>query len=125
MISGHGGAPGASPSDAVAVAASEPPRGGMTIAELWQRRSEMEGQTVSIRGTVVKYNGGILGRNWLHIQDGSGDAAAGDHDLTVTSNAAAEVGQVLTISGVVTLNQDFGSGYAYELMLTEASLTNE
>lgn len=96
--------------------------GGLTISELWQRREELSGTTVVVRGTVVKYNAGILDRNWLHIQDGSGDPQSGTHDLTVTTNSTAQVDQVVVATGTVTLNQDFGSGYAYDLMLSDAKV---
>ena len=42
-----------------------------------------ENQEVTVRAKVVKYNGGVMGKNWLHIRDGSGEA--GNNDLTVTT----------------------------------------
>jgi hypothetical protein len=99
--------------------------GGYTVAELWDRRQELAGKDVVVRGRVVKYNGGILGRNWLHIQDGSGDAATGRHDLTVTSEGSSAVGDVVTVRGVVALDRDFGAGYSYELIVENATVAIE
>ncbi|MCA8975823.1 MAG: hypothetical protein KDC98_13965, partial [Planctomycetes bacterium] len=48
------------------------PEGGMTVADIWAQGAAGAGKEVTFRGKVVKYNGGILGVNWLHVQDGSG-----------------------------------------------------
>jgi hypothetical protein len=98
-------------------------KGGKTVAELFASKSEMSGKSVSIRGKVVKYNGGIMGSNWLHIQDGSG--AAGSNDLTITTKAVAKVGDIVLIKGVVGLDKNFGGGYKYGLIVEDAAITVE
>ena len=70
----------------------------------------------------MKFNGGILGRNWVHIQDGTGTASDGSHDLTITTLATARVGEVITAKGKVAVNQDFGAGYTYAVVLQDATL---
>jgi hypothetical protein len=102
-----------------------PAEGGVTVAEVWNRRSALAGSTVTVRGRVVKVNAQIMGRNWLHIQDGSGDEGLGTHDLTVTSADSAPVGSVVTVTGTVAVDQDFGFGYSYDVMVTDASLIRE
>lgn len=94
-----------------------------TVAALNQDKAGLAGKTVSAQGKVVKVNNGIMGRNFVHIQDGSGDAKAGTNDLTVTSKQTAAVGDQVTISGVVVLNRDFGAGYSYPLLIEDASIT--
>jgi len=64
-----------------------------------------------------------MDRNWLHLQDGSGSAADKTNDLTVTTGASARVGDVVTVSGVLAVNKDFGSGYLYDAILEKATLT--
>jgi hypothetical protein len=103
----------------------EPVDGGVTVARVWAERDALAQSSVTVRGRVVKYNPGILGRNWLHIQDGSGSAEQGTHDLTVTSSEGARVGSVVTVSGVVAVDQDFGAGYSYPVMLTDAAIDAE
>jgi uncharacterized protein YycO len=105
----------------VSLNASAAPDKLMTIAALNQDKAKLAGKTISAKGKVVKVNYGIMGRNFLHIQDGTGDAK--NNDLTVTSKQTAKVGDQVTISGVVVLNKDFGSGYAYPLLIEEASIT--
>lgn len=92
-----------------------------TVAALNQNKAALAGQTISAKGKVVKVNNGVMGRNFLHLQDGTGDASS--NDLVVTSKQTAKIGDEVTISGVVAVNRDFGSGYAYPLLIEEASIT--
>jgi hypothetical protein len=97
--------------------------GGKTIAEIYAQQSELNGKKVKVRGRVVKYNSDILGKNWIHIQDGTGKA--GNNDLALTSTATANVGHLILVKGVVALNRDFGGGYKYGVILENAELTAE
>jgi hypothetical protein len=116
MSVGHGtdGMPVQSP---VSVKPMAPPPGGSSIADVWANRASLVGKMVTINGTVVKFNGGILGRNWIHLQDGSGSAADGTNDITVTTDAVANVGDVITVTGTVAADKDIGAGYVYKVML--------
>jgi hypothetical protein len=107
-----------SPAESVA-----PAQGGVTVVRIWADRSSLAGTTVTVRGRVVKFNGGIMGTNWIHLQDGTGSAAEGTHDLTVTTLANASVGDVVTATGTVVTDQDLGAGYTYQVMLKDAELT--
>ena len=103
----------------------DPLEPGQAIAWVYANKDSLAGQPVGLRGTVVKYNSNILGWNFIHIQDGSGDAAKGNHDLTVTSKAITSVGKTVELTGTLILDKDFGSGYRFELLLEDASLTSE
>lgn len=96
-----------------------------TIGELWTEKSHLAGATVSVRGVVVKYNGGVMGKNWIHLQDGSGDAARGTHDVAVTSLDEAAVGDTITVTGTVRTNLDVGAGYTYALLVEDAKLARK
>lgn len=93
-----------------------------TIADVYQEKSELNGKQVTVSGTVVKVNNQVMNRNFLHLQDGSGDAAEGTNDLTVTSQETANVGDEVTISGTVVVDQDFGFGYSYPLIVEQATI---
>lgn len=97
--------------------------GGVTIGEIFAQKNALNGQEILVRGKVVKFNGGILGTNWLHLQDGTG--TEGSHDLTVTSSAMVEVGDTVLVRGAVSLDRDFGSGYRYSVLVEDASVTAE
>jgi hypothetical protein len=118
MMAGMMGAPKAAP----VVQKMAPPEGGLSVADVWAKRKELSGKTVTVRGTVVKFNGAILGKNWIHIQDGSGKADDGTNDLTLTSDAIVKIGDVVTMTGVVAVDKDFTAGYAYPVMLETAKL---
>lgn len=120
MATGHG-----ADRAAAVVAKLEPPAGGMSIADVFTRREALSGKPVLVRGTVVKFNGGIMDRNWLHIQDGSGTSDAHNNDLTVTTDAAVKVGDVVTLSGVLGTKKDFGAGYAYDAILEKAVISSK
>jgi hypothetical protein len=94
------------------------PAGSVSIAELYSKRDNFSGKTVMVKGQVTKVNTGIMGRNWVHIQDGTAD---GDNfDLTITTDDEPTVGEIVTYSGVLNLNRDFGAGYTYALILEDA-----
>ena len=112
-------APSAAPVEKTARATGA---GAQSIAEIYAAKTQLNGQTVAVRGRVVKYNAGILGKNWIHIQDGTGDASASTHDLTVTTDAVTEKGKEITVRGVLVLDKDFGSGYRYAAIIEDAAV---
>lgn len=93
------------------------------IGDVWLQMDRLARTTVSVRGVVVKYNGGVMGKNWIHLQDGSGDASIGTHDLAVTSLDEAAVGDTVTVTGTVRTNVDVGAGYTYVLLLENATVS--
>lgn len=96
--------------------------GGITIAELFSNKSEYSGKKVKIRGTVVKVNNQIMGRNWVHLQDGTKNGE--EYDLTFTTQEKVTLNDVVTFEGVVALDKDFTSGYFYPVIVEEATLLN-
>ena len=101
----------------------EPAKGGKTIAEIYSQKDKLAGKTVTVRGKVVKYNAGIMGRNWIHIQDGTGSGE--NYDILITSNDETALGKIITAEGKVVLNKDFGAGYSYSVMLEGAKIKSE
>ena len=99
--------------------------GGMTIGELYAKKSDLSGKEVTLRGKVVKFNAQIMGKNWLHVRDGSGDADARTNDLTITTDVTVKIGDTVLISGKVVLDKDFGAGYKYDVIIEDAKVTRE
>jgi hypothetical protein len=93
-----------------------------TVAEVYAQKAQLKDKPVTIKGKVVKYNAGIMGKNWLHLRDGSGTADK-DNDLTVTSQDVAKVGDVVVIKGSVRVDKDFGAGYAYPVIVEDATIS--
>lgn len=93
-----------------------------TVAEVVTQAKTLKDKPVTISGKVVKYNPDILGKNWIHVQDGSGSAAAQSNDILVTSQVSVKVGDVITVTGVVRTDKDFTAGYSYKVMVEDATL---
>ncbi|MDP2785313.1 MAG: nucleotide-binding protein [Sulfurimicrobium sp.] len=93
-----------------------------TVAEIITKGAELKDKPVLVRGKVVKYSPEIMGKNWIHLRDGSGSAADNTNDLIVTTMNQAKTGDVLTVKGIVRTNKDFGSGYSYKVLIEEATL---
>ena len=98
-------------------------KGGRTIQEIFADKKSLQGRDVAVRGKVVKYNSGIMNKNWLHIQDGTG--AEGSNDLTITTTSTAKVGDTVLVSGKVSTDKDFGFGYKFTVILEDAEVAVE
>jgi len=114
----------AEPGTKIDVSGIEPAEGGKTVQELWSRRQELAGSVVTVRGRVVKCTSGVMGRNWLHLRDGSGARGESD-ELTITTDAAVKIGSLVLVSGTVAVDKDFGYGYRYDLLIEGASVSVE
>lgn len=95
-----------------------------TVAEIIGKSTALKDKNVQLRARVVKFNGGIMGKNWLHVRDGSGAEADASNDLLVTSADSAKLGDTVLISGTVRNDKDFGGGYAYKVLIEDAKLKN-
>ncbi len=98
-------------------------KGEITIAEVFEKRIEFTTKEFEIRGVVVKINKQVMGKNWIHIQDGTD--SNGEFDLTITSQDLPEMGDEVTFKGKISVNKDFGSGYRYDVIMEEAVLVNK
>jgi translation initiation factor 1 (eIF-1/SUI1) len=98
----------------------EPIEGGVTIADLYKGKDGFAGKEVKVKGEVVKFSADIMGRNWIHIQDGTKDGES--FDLTITTNDVTKVGDVITVVGAVSVKKDFGAGYFYEVIVENAKI---
>ena len=100
--------------------AEEQMAGSMTIAEVFRQKDQLKGKPVRVTGKVTKYNPAIMNVNWVHIQDGS--EHEGEFDLTITTLDEVQMGEVVTLEGVLTLDKDFGAGYFYKVIVEQAKV---
>ena len=99
--------------------AAELPAGPATpIPDVIAKAADLKGKTVRVRGVVSKVNANILGRNWVHVQEGTNDLTVTTADLPVLKDAVA-------VSGVVDTKADFGSGYKFDVMLIDARIARD
>jgi hypothetical protein len=107
---------------AVKVAKASGPN-GRTISDIYQQRGQLKERSVAVRGKVVKATNGVLGKNWLHLRDGSGEGATAD--LAVSSAQTAGVGATVLVTGTLRLDRDLGSGYHYDVIVEDAKVQAE
>lgn len=109
-------------SAAIKPVAKAPGAEGRTVAEVIRGKAKLKDKTVQVRGRVVKVNSGIKGKNWLHVQDGSGKADDGSNDLIIVTTETAAVGDVVLARGTVRTEVNVGAGYSYEVLVDGATL---
>lgn len=93
-----------------------------SIADIYKNRTKLNNKEVMVRGKVVKVSPEIMQRNWIHLQDGSGNAKKGTHNLVATSKDLPVVGDVITVTGVLHKDKDFGGNYRYAVIIEDASI---
>lgn len=110
-----------SESTQVEVQKMDPVEGVTSLESLMADPGSFEGRVITVQGQVVKLNSQIMGRNWVHIQDGSkkdGKAI----DLTITTMEQVLMGAKVIFEGKIALDQDFGAGYRYDIIMEGAVL---
>lgn len=95
----------------------------ITLAGIFEKRDEFVAKEFEIRGVVVKVNKQVMGKNWIHIQDGT--EFNGKFDLTITTQDLPAAGDEVTFKGKLSVNKDFGSGYSYDIIMENAVLTDK
>jgi hypothetical protein len=112
-----------------ALATSEPIKvekakgaGAVRVSETYEKAEKLDKKTVVVRGKVVKVSKGIMGKNWVHLRDGSGDPGKGTNNLVVTTQDDPNVGDVVTAKGTLYKDKDFGAGYKYRVIVEEATV---
>ena len=117
--------PASAPGAEVDLAGIAKAEGGKTVAEVYAEKDALAGTKVTVRGKVVKANTGIMGKDWLHVRDGSGEDGTNDLTLTTNSSPLPKVGDTVLVTGTVVLDKDFGMGYQYPVMLEDSEVTVE
>lgn len=120
-MAASGGSSGAiAPLEEISVEKSMAPN-GYSVEEIFTKAKELSGKKIQVRGKVVKFSPLIMGKNWIHLQDGSGNPMQNSHDLVVTTGETVEVDSIVTMEGILAAEKDFGAGYKYAAIVEEAS----
>jgi len=101
----------------------QPLADGKTIEQIFSEKSSLKGKTVKVKGKVVKFNKQIMKRNWIHIQDGTGNE--NNYDLVITSDQDVKVGDIITAEGKLAIDKDFGAGYFFPVIIEEAKILED
>ena len=98
-----------------------PGKDSYSVAQIYANGAKLADKHVVVRGQVVKVSTGIMNRNWVHLEDGSGQAGKNGKLVVTTQNSPA-LGDIVTASGILRHNKDFGGGYQYEVIMEDAVL---
>jgi len=98
----------------------DPVAGGITIADLYAKKTNFSGKTIKVKGKVTKFSPEIMGKNWIHIQDGT--ESNGKFDLTITTALTVKVGDIVSFEGKIALDKDLGYSYFYEVLMEDAKI---
>lgn len=102
------------------IAAEDKGDGLYTIEEIYSKKKELKGQTIKVRGKVVKSTPNIMGRTWVHVKDGTGSGATSKLIFrSKTENPA--LNSIVTATGRLDVDVDFGSGYFYPVIVEDAT----
>lgn len=102
----------------------KPSVGSFTVEELFAKKDSLNGKVIELKGKVAKLSKQIMGTDWIHIEDGTGDKANKTNKIIVrTTQGDVNVGDELTAKGVLYVNKDFGHGYFYPVIVEEAIIT--
>ncbi len=96
----------------------------ITVEEAFVNGASLDKKNIVVRGKVVKVSTGIMKKNWIHIQDGSGSQEKGTYNLVCTTQDKVEAGAVVTVSGILMKERDFGGGYKYNVIIEDARIKN-
>lgn len=91
-----------------------------SVEAIYAEKAQLNGKQVTLKAKVAKVTNGVMNKNFLHVQDGTGKE--GTNDLTVTTQDTAQIGDEVVITGVIATDLDFGAGYTYPLILQEATV---
>jgi len=97
---------------------------GYTVEEIFAQAKKLNGQKISLHGVVTKVSVNIMGRNWVHLQDGTGNPMQNSHDIVATTSEQPELNSKITIEGILAAEKDFGAGYKYAAIIEQATVTN-
>jgi hypothetical protein len=121
VAAAHGG--GANTPAAIDLSNIKKADGGQTVGELFSKKAALTGKEVAVRGRVVKFTPAVMGKNWIHVQDGTG--SSGSNDLTVSTSATAAVGNLVVVRGTLVTDRDLGAGYHYDVIIEDGTVTVE
>jgi len=112
--------PGKTPAIPLDLSNIKKPENGKTVEEIYSQKTDLAGKQIILRGKVVKFSPEIMGKNWIHVQDGTG--TKGTNDLTVTSSVVVKTGDTILVEGKVVKDKDFGYGYKYDVIIFKRNM---
>ena len=94
----------------------------VTIEKAYSLKDKLNGKKVLLKAKVVKVSRNILGKNWIHLQDGTGSEKEKNFDITVTSKDLPKIGEIVLVEGILKKDKDIGAGYFYPVLIEDATI---
>lgn len=100
------------------------PVGQFTIQEVFEKKDELAGKVIEVKGKISKLTMQIMERNWVHVEDGTGSKEEKNNKIIFrTLQDSIAVGDEVVAKGVLYTNKDFGYGYFYPVIVEDAVFT--
>ncbi len=96
--------------------------GGYTIEELYAKKADLKDKKIKVNAKVVKVSRNIMNKDWVHLQDGSGEGQTSDIVVTA-QNADVNVGDIVLVEAILESDVDFGYGYFFPVILQEGTFS--
>ena len=94
--------------------------GQFSIRDIFDKKAELSGKVIEVKGKVVKISQQIMGRDWVHIQDGTGTELEKNNKLIFRATRAdVNIDDEVVAKGVLFTNKDFGYGYYYPVIVED------
>lgn len=93
--------------------------GRFTVADVHTKARELAGKTIEVKGRIVKISNNIMARNWVHIQDGSGEGPTSKIVFRTIQKGVA-VGDEVVAKGILELDKNFGYSYVYPVIVEDS-----
>jgi hypothetical protein len=94
--------------------------GGYTVAEILDPANDLGGETVRVRGQVVKFTPNVLNSHWIRIRD-----ASSTEELVIPTDMTVAINDLVTVEGRLQLDKDLGQGYIIRALLEDARISIE
>ncbi len=98
--------------------------GGYTVEELYTKKAELKDKKVKVNAKIVKVSKNIMNKDWVHLQDGTGNGQTSDVVVTA-QNTNVKVGDTVVVEAILQTDVDFGYGYFFPVILQEGTFTTE
>lgn len=93
-----------------------------TVKDVFAQKDKLKGKMIRVSGKVVKVSEGIMGHNWVHVKDGTGEDGA-NKVIFRSKDQTASVGDSITAQGRLETDVDFGFGYFYNVIVEDSVFT--
>lgn len=92
-----------------------------TVEELHRYRKNIEGKEVTVKAKVHKVSHNIMKRDWVHLEDGTGNEEQLTDDIVFTTkHTLVKAGDNVIAKGKIAVDKDFGYGYFYPVLGEDA-----